>query len=247
MSQQGTYRIATISLNLTAHYKDLVNQQSFTHGALGRHNQVSGRQVCRRNGAAAQIADSDTEDFMLTRYKFLESRWAGVVLAFAATMSLLMATGCEPGPSQEVQKAIEKGGERSEAKGSARSILDEVAAAYAKAKTYEDIGELYVEVKQGGKTQEMDPNQFSVSFERPNRLRMQAFNSYVVSDGEMLRGVIPGLEQVLTLRTPPALEIGHLLSDTMLTESLSGGLSPTLPSVSITSRRQRTARLCSRC
>jgi thiol-disulfide isomerase/thioredoxin/outer membrane lipoprotein-sorting protein/outer membrane protein assembly factor BamB len=143
----------------------------------------------------------------------------------------ILTAGCEPAPSEKVQDAMEKSSAKPDAKqsGSARQILDTVAKTYSDAKTYEDVGEIYVEIKHDGKTQELDPNPFSLTFERPNRLRLHAFNVNVVVDGELLRATVPGIHQVLTLRAPPSLEVGHLLSDSLLRDALAGGISPTLP------------------
>ena len=166
---------------------------------------------------------------MSTRWVPRVSQLAGGRVLLAVLFSMFCAIGCEPPPSSSIDKAVE-GGKTVADGDSAREILDAVADTYAKAKTYEDVGELYVEAEENGKKQTFPPNEYTVSFERPNRLRAHAFGASVVSDGELLRATVPRIEQILTLPSPPKLEMSHLLNDKLVAESFSRGL-PVLPAL----------------
>lgn len=147
---------------------------------------------------------------------------------------LIGLAGCEPPPSENTARAIEEAGSPpapDAQPGSARALLQSVADAYSKARTYEDTGELFVEATSEGRKQEYPPQDYLIAFERPNRLRVHAFNVSVVSDGKQISGVVPGIQQVLTLPSPPKLEIDNILGDKILSEALSGGMTAILPTL----------------
>ncbi len=155
----------------------------------------------------------------------VSNRVLQVNLSWAFLLGVLLTSGCEPKPARDVSAP------RTEdpIADSARRILGAVAEAYSSAKSYEDVGELYVEAESQGQKQTSGPNEYTTTFERPNRFRVHAFGVIAMSDGELLRAVVPGIEQILTLPVSSKVEMDDLLSDRILAEGLSSGLSVTLP------------------
>lgn len=105
----------------------------------------------------------------------------------------------------------------------AEDILERMTAAYKKARTYADSGTVRLRFEQGDKRVD-DSVDFSVTFERPNRLRMHLYQAILVSDGEQLRGTladVPG--QVLSQPAPASVTLKDLYSIPAMGEAISQG------------------------
>lgn len=114
---------------------------------------------------------------------------------------------------------------------SGRQIMEQMAAAYREATSYGDSGTARLQATMGD--QKMDEAvDFAVTFERPNRIRMQVYKGLLVSDGETIHGAalnLPG--QVLQKEAPEELTIRNLYSDRVLTAALTQGIAGPSPQV----------------
>lgn len=150
---------------------------------------------------------------------------AGPALAFAL---LGLTVGCEPAVSPEATQASKTTGAAAPSEAQAREVLAKMADTYATAKAYEDVGELYYESISNGQAEEAPASwPYSISFERPNKLRVHAIEANIVSDGKYLRATLPGIQQILTLPAPSNLAIADILGDEILTRAVSGGITDT--------------------
>ena len=139
-------------------------------------------------------------------------------LVCLSLMTLLVA-GCDNSTSGEAAPKRTATNERL----SPEQILDRVAAAYQKARHYADSGELRFRRIKGGKYQESEPIPFSVTFERPNKLRLHAYDASLVSDGKQIKAAVAGVpDQVLLADAPRQLTMGTVLADPVLTEAVHG-------------------------
>jgi hypothetical protein len=96
---------------------------------------------------------------------------------------------------------------------------------YREATSYADSGHLvFSYVLEDGQRIKEDAN-FSVTFERPNKLRMHVYLANIVCDGHDLRGfadIVP--EQVLSVPAPPKLTQETLYTDPVLSPQLTQGI-----------------------
>lgn len=135
---------------------------------------------------------------------------------------LLASAGCQK-PSSDENGA--GGSYSSTGEDSPQQILDGMIAAYQNATSYADSGELYLRVVRNGKQQVNGPIPFSVTFERPNKIRVQAYGANVVCDGKKLRASVATIDgQVLATDAPERLLLEVLLADPKLSEALKGDL-----------------------
>ena len=92
----------------------------------------------------------------------------------------------------------------------ALALLDNMVAAYAKAQAYEDSGEIVLHEAAEGRVVDQT-RQFSVSFQRPNKLRLHVFDVDLVCDGETFWATLGGLPgQVLKVKSPPKLTMENI-------------------------------------
>ncbi len=104
---------------------------------------------------------------------------------------------------------------------SARSIMSAMVEAYRKADTYSDEGYLQVlqEIDQRKDEQKLP---FSVVLERPNRVRVEAYKTVIVCDGQKLRARIEATgNQVLEKDAPSRLTLRTVYSDPVVGEVIS--------------------------
>ena len=105
----------------------------------------------------------------------------------------------------------------------AESVLEKMAAAYKDASTYEDRGTL--EFRRDPAREQSDTRaNFSVAFQRPNKLRVEFFGGTVVCDGKQWYAFcdsVPG--QVVFREAPPSLNMNLLRADDLLSSALNGG------------------------
>ncbi len=106
----------------------------------------------------------------------------------------------------------------------AEKLLHAMAAAYQKAGSYADAGKIRVRYKVGDQNIVDEPD-FSVSFVRPNKMRMHAYGGMAVSDGKMFHATINSPEykdEVLALPAPAKLALPFVFRDEMLAQATQG-------------------------
>ena len=129
-------------------------------------------------------------------------------------LSLLALAGCNKATPKPLEPEL-----------TARQVMDRMVDAYRKAQTYTDSGQLRLSYrKQGGDvaTQAADD---SITFARPNKLRIHCYQAIVVCDGRQLRATIADLPgQVLDVAAPAEIKRDDLYADEILTGVLTQGL-----------------------
>lgn len=166
------------------------------------------------------------------RWFRLKTPSGGSAAAAIALTGLLALGGCGRGSSTPA------GGDSSAAKPSAattpelrtaREVLEAMAAAYRKAARYADSGvvRLVADTDADDVDQSAD---FSVTFERPNKLRMHVYEAMLVCDGARLYGAIRGLgDQVLVRPAPEKLSFEAVYKDRLLAGAMSQGFAGASP------------------
>jgi thiol-disulfide isomerase/thioredoxin len=131
-----------------------------------------------------------------------------------------------PGCGQKSESALEV---KTAEKSNPRLRLVALAERYQAAKTYQDAGELRFLVD-GAPEDEFRSLPFSVTLDRPNRLRIHVLDTTSVADGKMLRSVVQSLPgQVLLRECPSEITVAELTSDEMLDKAMHGQLGVDLP------------------
>ncbi len=124
-----------------------------------------------------------------------------------------------------------------------RQRLDELAARYGEAKSYQDAGELRFLVD-GAPEEEFRSLPFSVAFEQPNRVRIHALDTTSVADGKRLTSVVQSLPgQVLVRDCPEKLTLESLMSDEMLRDAMRGQLQVEMPQLQLLTSAEGLATL----
>ncbi len=104
-------------------------------------------------------------------------------------------------------------------------ILTNLTQAYRSAKSYADAGQLVQKMSQNGKPLPPQTLDFSLSFQRPNKIQMRTCGVELASDGTLLRAIVPGIEgQVLTRVAPPKLRKEEFLDPAFADPELVRGL-----------------------
>ncbi len=105
----------------------------------------------------------------------------------------------------------------------ADQVLKDMEAAYRKATTYADNGEVYLRFEKEG--QALDKTlPFSIAFERPNKLRLECYDVKAIADGSKLHAsvaTIPNL--VLELPSPAVLTVDDVTRDAQMQAALVSG------------------------
>ena len=126
----------------------------------------------------------------------------------AAGLLCLLVSGC-PGPTTADSKS--PGGSKSSS-----DPLEAMKKAYAQAKSYADAGELHIESTKRGQSREVQPIPFAVSFERPNKLRIDSFDANIACDGKQFYAVVADQamsDQILYHPAPAELTLEQVYSD----------------------------------
>jgi thiol-disulfide isomerase/thioredoxin len=112
----------------------------------------------------------------------------------------------------------------------AMKILKQMALAYKNAKSYSDKGHIQKRYTEGNELYDKPIHDFSVSFVRPNKIRLQCYEGVMTSDGKQLAAVIQGLDdQVVVDKAPEKLNYHevHRGGDTIwmevMTQQIAGG------------------------
>jgi thiol-disulfide isomerase/thioredoxin len=106
-----------------------------------------------------------------------------------------------------------------------RELVDRMIKAYRGATSYADAGQVRIKLQRANQPpQDIKPFVQSVSFVRPNQIRLECFDSVLVCDGKKLRGSASNVpQQVLELDAPEKLRLSDLLAGEALRESLEQG------------------------
>jgi len=116
----------------------------------------------------------------------------------------------------------------------AQQVLKQMVRAYEKAKTYEDAGIVRLLMQRANEPPQSSPVPFSVSFQRPNKLRLQSFYAQVVCDGVHLQAATQEQEgQVLMLDAPKELHYKDLFADERLSQSVRGPFDFDIPQLKL--------------
>lgn len=161
-------------------------------------------------------------------------------LLLAALVSGLMflgAAGCGQKPDTSNTTGASASGDAASTRGSkdmtANDVLKAMAKAYRKATTYQDVGTLALRFEQNG--QKVDQKiDFSVAFERPNKLRLDAYNISMRNDGKKVRGFVRHENvagQVLELDAPETLSVQNSIVDETMLQILQSGEGAAPPSL----------------
>ncbi|HEY2840540.1 MAG TPA: redoxin domain-containing protein [Pirellulales bacterium] len=131
-----------------------------------------------------------------------------------AALGLLWVTGCN--------KATPKAATPPP---TARQVLDRMTKAYREAKSYADSGQLQLSYSRGGEAPTSDAADDSLTFVRPNKIRMHRYQAIVISDGAKLRATIADLPgQVYDAPAPEKLQRENLYADEILGNLLTQGI-----------------------
>lgn len=138
-------------------------------------------------------------------------------LSTAAVIIVAVQAGCKktPPPLPELTSAGE--------------VLERMVAVYHEARTYQDSAQVRLHFKkQNDKNDAVNQNwDYSIAFERPNKLRMHVYQSVVVSDGKQLHAVVNLDEvrgQVLRSSAPEKLTPPSIFdTDPLLSQVLTQG------------------------
>lgn len=166
-----------------------------------------------------------------------------IIAGFLAALVTLFLAGCKPSESKTEKKSedTEKSKKDSSAAVSTlkkradkkietgRDVLDAMAEVYRSAKSYSDHG--YVRLVADAGEQKIDQKvDFSVAFERPNKLRLQAYLAKVVVDGKKLYASIDDLPgQIVEKDAPEELTMKSVYFEPILSSALSSGFAGAAP------------------
>ncbi len=157
-------------------------------------------------------------------------------LAAACCLGLLLSvSGCDAPDEKEAKPAAEAPAEPKEADlpdelpATGEELLRKMVGVYKQASTYADAGTVrLVATRAEGQIDELA--KFSLTFERPNKIRLEAYQSMAVSDGQQFRAAIGDLpNQVLQVDAPEELTFESIYSDRVLASALGGGFAGPLP------------------
>jgi outer membrane lipoprotein-sorting protein len=106
--------------------------------------------------------------------------------------------------------------------GSAQEVLDAMVAAYQKAETYSDSGEIRLVAELEDQKID-DPAPFSVVLVRPNKIAVRAYQAEVTIDGEQTLARLRDLREQALVKDPPAkLTAEAVYCDPILADKLMG-------------------------
>ena len=126
-------------------------------------------------------------------------------------LTIVVCAGCQK-PTPEIEKSP------------AEAILEKTLMAYRTSDTYADAGELRVRCFKNGVAHELDRVPLAVSYRWPRFLRMDVFETMLVSDGQLVRASVGQIErQVLEYEAPHNFNASNFILDKTLAESLNGG------------------------
>ena len=104
------------------------------------------------------------------------------------------------------------------------AILKAMVAAYQTAQNYSDKGTVSIRGTKAGKPMDDQPVDYTMAFERPNKLRLAVFRGAVISDGNQWHAFvqhIPG--QIVERKAPARITPAEIFSDAMLMDAITQG------------------------
>ncbi|MBX7168401.1 MAG: redoxin domain-containing protein [Pirellulales bacterium] len=160
----------------------------------------------------------------------------------ALLMSVALATvaGCEPAEPEAARQPHADAAPGSAAVAPAavapRELLTQLVSAYRGAQSYEDAGQGRLRYEMADqRVDETFP--MSAAFERPNKLRLQAYDGILLVDGAELRGTIGQLPgQVLAAKAPAELTLESVYQNQILGRALGAdgfGIAGTSPQLTM--------------
>lgn len=147
------------------------------------------------------------------------SRWR--LFCLLATVSTCCCLGCTEGPSQSSESSDETQ--------SADEILRATIAAYGQAVSYSDRGVVRLRYRLDGRWVH-DEGKLAVTFARPNKLSLQAYQLALTSDGNRLHARIVDEStadfdgQIMVRPAPQSLGLDDLYDDPMILNVMAGGM-----------------------
>jgi len=112
-----------------------------------------------------------------------------------------------------------------------RAVLEALAAAYRSAKTYSDKGTVRITAQAGDKNIDRTVD-FAVAYQRPNKLRMEAYAAKIVIDGKKFYASIDDLPgQVLEKDAPAELTMKSVYCDRILIDASFNGFAEAVPQI----------------
>jgi peroxiredoxin/outer membrane lipoprotein-sorting protein len=149
---------------------------------------------------------------------------AGARLCILALLGAALTAGCNKATPPKESGGV-AGTDAGDAPTTARAVLDRMLKAYREASSYADSGQLLVRYDREDGERVPEDVDFSVTFVRPNKLRMHLYQAIVVSDGKDLRATVGDLpNQVLSVPAPRKLTHETLYTDPILTPVLTQGI-----------------------
>jgi hypothetical protein len=149
-------------------------------------------------------------------------------LPWMACLLLVILAGCRPQVSDR-----DTAGGSPEPKQASRptpeELLERMIRVYREAPVYSDRGEIVLSYRSGGSLRR-DAAPLRVAFQRPGKLKMEAYQVRLAADGERLQARIQDEatghldNQVLVREVPPQLTLPWLMEDSLLHEVLRQGL-----------------------
>ncbi len=149
--------------------------------------------------------------------------------AMPAEQSSPGTLGEQRAPSTQPASAADK-------KLTANEILHQMAEAYQKAQSYADTGKIRLEAESGGEKFIDEVIPLSVAMERPNKLRMHAYQAMMVCDGRQIHAALDSIpRQVLIKPAPPKLGLKMFRIDPSLFRAIADFAGPPPQLVLLTS------------
>lgn len=147
------------------------------------------------------------------------------ILIFSISLtSLAFLVGCTNSDSSKPTdgKTADKAGDSSTPKfENGLAVLEAMAAAYRNAHTYQDTATVRLTAQSGDKKVD-EKNDFSVAFERPNKIHLDAYGVSIRCDGHDYHAFIADIPgQVVEKESPAKLDTNSLYSDPVLARTIS--------------------------
>ncbi len=156
-----------------------------------------------------------------------------ILLLTISLVPLIILAGCshpsdssQPGDGKSAAAKDAQAGDRTSAAGkldTGRAVLEAMAAAYRRAKTYQDNGTVRL-IAQSGNRKLDEKLDFSVAFERPNKIHLDVYTVRVRCDGQSYHAFITDLPgQIVEKDAPGKMDIKSLYGDPILFQTATLG------------------------